>query len=114
MTNSEIPSLKTFMDTGLPLLPSEVGKILCLGKNFRAHAEEFGEEVKAVVQPIDFSTAGPDLEKELIEFCAEHLSKIKCPRSIGFDPELPRAESGKLYKRRLKERYWQGHETRLL
>jgi acyl-CoA synthetase (AMP-forming)/AMP-acid ligase II len=76
--------------------------------------EEFGEEVKAVVQPIDFSTAGPDLEKELIEFCAEHLSKIKCPRSIDFDPELPRAESGKLYKRRLKERYWKGHETRLL
>jgi long-chain acyl-CoA synthetase len=76
--------------------------------------EEFGEEVKAVVQPIDFSTAGPDLEKELIKFCAEHLSKIKCPRSIDFDPELPRAESGKLYKRRLKERYWKGHETRLL
>lgn len=35
------------VDTGLPLLPSEVGKILCLGKNFRAHAEEFGEEVPA-------------------------------------------------------------------
>jgi long-chain acyl-CoA synthetase len=50
----------------------------------------------------------------LIKFCAEHLSKIKCPRSIDFDPELPRAESGKLYKRRLKERYWKGHETRLL
>ena len=33
------------MNTGLPLLPREVGKILCLGKNFRAHAEEFGEDV---------------------------------------------------------------------
>ena len=76
--------------------------------------ESFGEEVKAVVQPIDWSTAGPQLEKELIEFCSQHLSKIKCPRSIDFDQALPRAETGKLYKRRLKDRYWAGHETRLL
>ncbi|MCP4908763.1 MAG: AMP-binding protein [bacterium] len=76
--------------------------------------EDFGEEVKAVVQPMDFSAAGPELGAELLEFCKQNLSKIKCPRSIDFERELPRAESGKLFKRRLKERYWQGHETRLL
>jgi long-chain acyl-CoA synthetase len=76
--------------------------------------ESFGEEVKAVVQPMHWSAAGPELEQELIEFCAQNLSKIKCPRSIDFDRALPRAETGKLYKRRLKDRYWEGHETRLL
>ncbi len=76
--------------------------------------ESFGEEVKAVVQPMDWSEAGPQLEKELIDFCVQNLSKIKCPRSIDFDRQLPRAETGKLYKRRLKDRYWAGHETRLL
>jgi acyl-CoA synthetase (AMP-forming)/AMP-acid ligase II len=76
--------------------------------------QDFGEEVKAVVQPMEWSEAGPDLERELIDFCEQHLSKLKCPRSIDFDPQLPRAESGKLYKRRLKDRYWEGHETRLL
>ena len=76
--------------------------------------QDFGEEVKAVVQPMHWSAAGPELEAELIEFCAQNLSKIKCPRSIDFDRALPRAETGKLYKRRLKDRYWEGHETRLL
>jgi len=68
---------------------------------------EFGEEVKAVVQPMDMQEAGPELELELIEFCREHLSHIKCPRSIDFEKELPRHPTGKLYKRLLKDRYWQ-------
>jgi acyl-CoA synthetase (AMP-forming)/AMP-acid ligase II len=76
--------------------------------------EDYGEEVKAVVQPLDWEMAGPELAKELIEYCRQHLSKIKCPRSIDFDPQLPRADSGKLFKRRLKDRYWEGHETRIL
>ena len=67
-----------------------------------------------VVQPADMATAGPALEKELIEYCRAGLSDLKCPRSIDFEPELPRAENGKLYKRRLVERYWKGHATRIL
>jgi fatty-acyl-CoA synthase len=76
--------------------------------------EEFGEEVKAVVEPLRFEDASPELERELIEFCRAHLAKIKCPRSIDFEAKLPRSESGKLYKRRIRERYWQGHSTRVL
>lgn len=68
--------------------------------------EEMGEEVKAVVQPHDMSRAGPALEAELIAFCRRHLSPIKCPRSIDFDPELPRTPTGKLVKRHLRDRYW--------
>jgi long-chain acyl-CoA synthetase len=68
--------------------------------------EEFGEEVKAVVQPCDMREAGPELERELIAFCRERLSPIKCPRSIDFQRELPRYPTGKLYKRLLRDRYW--------
>ena len=73
--------------------------------------EDFGEEVKAVVQPKNWKDAGPGLEAELIEFCRERISHMKCPRSIDFDKELPRHPTGKLYKRLLKDRYWQKHKT---
>jgi acyl-CoA synthetase (AMP-forming)/AMP-acid ligase II len=69
--------------------------------------EEMGEEVKAVVQPANWEEAGSDLEKELIEYCRSKISAIKCPRSIDFDRELPREETGKLKKRLIKDRYWQ-------
>jgi long-chain acyl-CoA synthetase len=75
--------------------------------------EDFGEEVKAVVQLVDMKLAGPDLAAELIAFCREHLSAIKCPRTIDFDPELPRHPTGKLYKRLIKDRYWTGHKKRI-
>lgn len=75
--------------------------------------EEFGEEVKAVVQPVSMADAGPELEAILLEYCRAHISHIKCPRSIDFDAELPRHPTGKLYKRLLKDRYWEGHSKRI-
>jgi long-chain acyl-CoA synthetase len=71
--------------------------------------EDFGEQVKAVVQPVDMAEAGPELEQELIAFCRSHLSHIKCPRSVDFEAQLPRHPTGKLYKRLLKDRYWPQH-----
>jgi long-chain acyl-CoA synthetase len=68
--------------------------------------EDFGEEVKAVVQPVDMADAGPALAAELIAFCRTQLSPIKCPRSVDFEAELPRHPTGKLYKRLLRDRYW--------
>ena len=67
--------------------------------------EEMGEEVKAVVQPRDWTDAGPELEAELIGFARERLSHVKCPRTVDFERELPRHDTGKLYKRLLKDRY---------
>ncbi len=69
------------------------------------HAE-MGEEVKAVVQPVAFADAGAELERELLEFCRARLSPIKCPRSVEFEPEMPRTPTGKLLKRLLRDRYW--------
>ncbi|HET9732879.1 MAG TPA: AMP-binding protein [Acidimicrobiales bacterium] len=72
---------------------------------------EMGEAVKAVVQPVDMAEAGPELERELIDFCRANLASYKCPRSVDFEAELPRHPTGKLYKRLLKDRYWAGHTT---
>ncbi|MDB5969957.1 MAG: LongchainfattyacidCoA ligase [Hydrocarboniphaga sp.] len=66
---------------------------------------EFGETVKAVVQPRDWLRAGPELEKQLIAYCRERLSHVKCPRSIDFDAHLPRLDNGKLYKKQIRARY---------
>ena len=52
--------------------------------------------------------AGPELERELIAYCREHLADVKCPRSVDFRDELPRHPTGKLYKRLLKDEYWAG------
>ncbi|RYE57224.1 MAG: acyl-CoA synthetase, partial [Rhizobiaceae bacterium] len=76
--------------------------------------EEFGEEVKAVVQLMDASQAGPELEAELIGYCRERLSHIKCPRTIDFEQDFPRMPSGKLVKRRLRDRYWEGRASKII
>jgi acyl-CoA synthetase (AMP-forming)/AMP-acid ligase II len=72
---------------------------------------EFGEQVKAVVQPVAMPSSENEraqLEKELIEFCRASLADYKCPRSVDFRAELPRHPTGKLYKRLLKDEYWTG------
>jgi len=71
--------------------------------------EDFGEEVKAVVQPVEMpvnADEAGELAAELIDFCREHLADVKCPRSVDFRDELPRHPTGKLYKRLLKDEYW--------
>jgi long-chain acyl-CoA synthetase len=76
--------------------------------------EDLGEEVKGVVQVAPGAVAGPELERELIAFCRDHLAHFKCPRTIDFVDELPRLPTGKLYKRLLRDRYWAGHNTAIL
>jgi long-chain acyl-CoA synthetase len=66
---------------------------------------EFGEEVKAVVQLREHRDACESLAVELIQFCRERISHIKCPRSIEFMETLPRLDNGKLYKQKLKQHY---------
>ena len=65
-----------------------------------------GEEVVAVVQPRDMAEVGPELAAELTAFAREHLSHVKTPRRIDFRAELPRHDTGKLYKRVLRDEYW--------
>jgi long-chain acyl-CoA synthetase len=73
--------------------------------------DDLGEEVKAVVELADPAAAGPGLERDLIAYCRDRLAHFKCPRTVDFVPELPRSETGKLYKRILREAYWAGHRS---
>jgi acyl-CoA synthetase (AMP-forming)/AMP-acid ligase II len=104
---------------GVNIYPQEAENALILHPGvtdvavFGVPNEEFGEEVKAVVQPVDMNRATPEFESELIEFCRSQISHIKCPRSIDFMKELPRHPTGKLYKRLLKDQYWEGRSTRI-
>ncbi|HZQ83371.1 MAG TPA: acyl-CoA synthetase [Acidimicrobiales bacterium] len=75
---------------------------------------EMGEQVKAVVQPVPGVATGSELEEELLRYCRSELATYKCPKSVDFVDELPRDPNGKLYKRVLKERYWAGHDTRIV
>jgi long-chain acyl-CoA synthetase len=73
------------------------------------HAD-WGEEVKAVVQPVDGATADDALREEILDYCRDKLAKYKTPRSIDFIDEMPRDPNGKLYKRKLRDPYWEGRE----
>ena len=66
---------------------------------------EYGEEVKAVVQPTDMALAGPALAQELIACCRASIADYKCPRSVDFSAQLPRDPAGKLYRRVLRDQY---------
>jgi acyl-CoA synthetase (AMP-forming)/AMP-acid ligase II len=112
----------TFMivSGGVNIYPQEAENLLVMHPKlvdaavFGIPNDEFGEEVKAVVQPVDSVTPGPDLAAELIAYCRAHLAGYKCPRTVEFERELPRDPNGKLYKRRIRERYWQGRASRIV
>jgi long-chain acyl-CoA synthetase len=76
--------------------------------------DDLGEEVKAVVQLADPASAGPELSQELIGYCRDRLAHFKCPKTVDFVAELPRSETGKLYKRKLRDAYWAGHRTSIV
>jgi acyl-CoA synthetase (AMP-forming)/AMP-acid ligase II len=105
---------------GVNIYPQEAENLLIMHPKlvdaavFGVPNDEFGEEVKAVVQPAHGVVDGPELAAELIEFCRAHLATYKCPRTIEFAAELPRDPNGKLYKRRIRDRYWQGRASRIL
>ncbi|HEY2063333.1 acyl-CoA synthetase [Amycolatopsis sp. NBC_01480] len=67
--------------------------------------EDWGEEIKAVVQPAEGITPSPELTSELLAYAATRLARFKLPRSVDYLDELPRDPNGKLYKRRIRERY---------
>jgi long-chain acyl-CoA synthetase len=69
--------------------------------------EEFGEEVKAAIELAPGQVASDALARELMARCRERLAGYKAPRSIDFVAALPRHPTGKLYKRLLRDPYWQ-------
>ncbi|MCB0999344.1 MAG: AMP-binding protein [Acidimicrobiales bacterium] len=100
---------------GVNIYPQEAENVLVTHPKvidvavFGVPNDDFGEEVKAVVQPVTMPSSDEEarsLASELIQFCRSQLADVKCPRSIDFREELPRHPTGKLYKRLLKDEYW--------
>ncbi len=105
---------KSFMiiSGGVNIYPQEIENLLVTHPKVAdvavigAPHDEMGEMVVAVVQPANMADAGDALAAELTAFCRASLSGVKTPRRIDFLAELPRHDTGKLYKRLLRDAYW--------
>jgi long-chain acyl-CoA synthetase len=75
--------------------------------------EDWGEEVKAVIEPAEGVEADDELAAEILAYCADKLAKFKTPKTIDFTNEMPRDPNGKLYKRKLRDPYWEGVQRAL-
>jgi acyl-CoA synthetase (AMP-forming)/AMP-acid ligase II len=112
---------KAFMiiSGGVNIYPQEIEDCLVMHPKvadvavFGIPDDEMGESVLAAVQPAEGVERGPDLEAELRSFTREHIAGYKVPKRFEFLDELPRLPTGKLYKRKLRDQYWQGHESRI-
>jgi long-chain acyl-CoA synthetase len=95
---------------GVNIYPQEVEAVLILHPAVADVAvigvpnQEFGEEVKALVQPV--GEGNETLRAGLLDHCRTQLAGFKCPRTIDFVEHLPRMPNGKLLKRALRDRYW--------
>jgi long-chain acyl-CoA synthetase len=110
-------STNLIISGGVNIYPAEIDAVLLQHRAVGDVAtigvpdDEWGEVVKAVVQPASGVEPTDALGAELLEFCREHLAHFKCPRSIDFTPQLPREDTGKIYKRLLRERYRAAAQT---
>jgi long-chain acyl-CoA synthetase len=101
---------------GVNIYPAEIEAVLGEHPKVRDVAvfgipdEDWGEQIKAVVEPETGVPVGGPLATELLAFCKERLASFKCPKSIEFTAALPRDPNGKLYKRKLRDPYWEGRE----
>jgi long-chain acyl-CoA synthetase len=101
----------TIISGGVNIYPQEIENVLALHEAVTDVAvigvpdEEMGEVVKAFVQPAPGAVAGPELEREIIEFVRSKIARFKAPRSVAFVDSLPRTPTGKLVKHELKQRY---------
>lgn len=104
---------------GVNIYPAEIEAVLVThpavedAAVFGVPNEEFGEEVKAAVQLRAGTVPDDALSDALIAHCREHLAGYKAPRSIDYETALPRHETGKLYKRLLRDRYWKDTDRRI-
>ena len=104
---------------GANIYPAEIESVLLMHPQvadaavFGIPNEEWGEEVKAVIELIAGVESSDQLSTELMVFAQENLAKMKLPRSIDFIKKLPRDENGKLYKRKLRDPYWENHVAKV-
>ncbi len=113
---------KAFMivSGGVNIYPQEIEDVLLAHPDvldaavFGVPNSEMGEEVKAVIQPVDWHAAGEEMTERLRSWCEERLAGFKRPRTYDYVRQLPRLENGKLYKRELRDRFWEGRGSRVI
>ena len=99
---------------GANIYPAEIENVLLVHPKvadvavFGIPNEDWGEEVKAVVEPVEGAEGGPGAGRRHPGLLRHPLAKFKTPKSIDFIEELPRDPNGKLYKRKLRDPYWEG------
>lgn len=104
---------------GVNIYPAEIeNELACHPKVadvavFGIPHEDWGEEIKAVVQPEPGARPGAQLTAELLAFLGERVARFKVPRTIDYTEQLPRDPNGKLYKRRLRDPYWVGRQRQI-
>ncbi len=112
-------SADVIISGGVNIYPAEVDAVLLTHPSVRDAAtigvpnEEWGEEVRAVVELRDGVEPSAPLARELVETCRECLAHYKCPRAVDFVDALPRHDTGKIYRRVVRERYWAGRSARI-
>ncbi len=116
-----IGKLRICGEDGQELPQGETGTVYFSdGKEFKYHGdpvktqESTNSQGWTTLGDAGYADAGKALEAELIAYCRENLSPIKCPKSADFEAELPRHPTGKLYKRLLRDRYWAGRASKLV
>jgi long-chain acyl-CoA synthetase len=104
---------------GVNVYPAEVEAVLLAHPEvadaavFGIPHDDWGEEVRAVVEPAAGVRPDAELERRLLVHCDAQLARYKCPRAVEFRDALPRDPNGKLYKRLLRDPYWEGRDRRI-
>ncbi len=104
---------------GVNIYPAEIENELIMHPKvadvavFGVPDEDWGEQIKAVVQPAVGITGDDALTAELLDYAKERLAKFKWPKSVDYVDEMPRDPNGKLYKRKLRDPYWAGRTAKI-
>jgi long-chain acyl-CoA synthetase len=101
---------------GVNIYPAEIESVLLTHPKvadaaaFGIPNEDWGEEVKGVVELVEGVEPNDEVAHEILAYCADKLAKYKTPKTIDFTDEMPRDPNGKLYKRKLRDPYWEGRQ----
>jgi long-chain acyl-CoA synthetase len=112
-------SAECIISGGVNIYPTEIDNVICQDPLVEdvcvigAPNDEWGEEVRAVVQLVDGTPQSPDVAAKILERTSKTLSGYKMPRQIDFVDKLPRLPSGKIPRRKVRETYWQGRARQI-
>ena len=76
--------------------------------------QDMGEEIKAVIELTPGTEPSDAVREDIIAYYQDRMAKQKWPHSIDFTDDMPRDPNGKLYKRKLRDPYWEGHEGKIV